>query len=311
MFLHDLPDASDLFSVVSDEKGIAPSIIEKDYWVMHALWGLQQQFEFELKGGTSLSKGFDIINRFSEDIDIQIHPDSARGVKVGKNHNKKSHIVERKNFFDKLSEEIIIPGLQFQRDHQFDDVKMRGAGIRGVYASCFPSIEALKDGVLFEVGFDKTTPNTLRQISSWAYDKAIEVGINIIDNRAVDVKCYLPEYTFVEKLQTISTKYRVNLLNEIESPINFIRHYYDIYMLLGADRVIKFIKTKDYFSYKKEKFGNFDELDLTKNPAFQLSKHGELDKFSMLYAKKSDIYFGKCPSFNEIIERIKNYAKIL
>lgn len=188
---------------------------------------------------------------------------------------------------------------------------MRGAGIRGVYESYFPSIEALKDGVLFEVGFDKTTPNTLRQISSWAYDKAIEVGINIIDNRAINVKCYLPEYTFVEKLQTISTKYRVNLANEIESPVNFIRHYYDIYMLLDSERVINFIKSKDYFSYKKEKFGNLDELDLTKNPAFQLSKQGELDKFSTLYAKKSDIYFGKCPSFNEIIGRVKNYAKIL
>ena len=117
MFLHDLPDAGDLFSVVSNEKGIAPSIVEKDYWVMHALWGLQQQFKFDLKGGTSLSKGFDIINRFSEDIDIQIHPDPALAIKVGKNHNKQSHIAARKNFFDTLSAEIIIPGLQFRRDH--------------------------------------------------------------------------------------------------------------------------------------------------------------------------------------------------
>ena len=43
---------------------------------MHALWGLQQQgYEFELKGGTSLSKGFKIIDRFSEDLDIHINPD--------------------------------------------------------------------------------------------------------------------------------------------------------------------------------------------------------------------------------------------
>jgi len=188
---------------------------------------------------------------------------------------------------------------------------MRGAGIRGVYQSYFPSIEALKDGVLFEVGFDKTAPNASRKISSWAYDKAIEVGIKLTDNRAFDVKCYLPEYTFVEKLQTISTKYRVNLANEIESPINFIRHYYDIYMLLGSECVMDFIKTNDYLNYKKEKFGNLNELDLTKNPAFQLSKQGEFDKFSTLYDKKSDIYFEKPPSFNEIIDRIKHYAFIL
>jgi predicted nucleotidyltransferase component of viral defense system len=48
--------------------------VEKDYWIMHALYGLQQQgIEFELKGVTSLSKGYGLIQRFSEDIDIHIN----------------------------------------------------------------------------------------------------------------------------------------------------------------------------------------------------------------------------------------------
>lgn len=77
LFLHELPNAKDLFEVVSNEKEILPIIVEKDYWLMHCLWGIQQQgFKFELKGGTSLSKGFGIIERFSEDIDVQIHPDT-------------------------------------------------------------------------------------------------------------------------------------------------------------------------------------------------------------------------------------------
>jgi predicted nucleotidyltransferase component of viral defense system len=43
--------------------------VEKDYWIMHGLYGLQQMgMSFELKGGTSLSKGYGIIERFSEDI---------------------------------------------------------------------------------------------------------------------------------------------------------------------------------------------------------------------------------------------------
>lgn len=57
MFLHELPDAKDLFMVISEEKGINPSIVEKDYWVMHALWGLQQQHDFELKERTSGTSG--------------------------------------------------------------------------------------------------------------------------------------------------------------------------------------------------------------------------------------------------------------
>ena len=310
MFLHELPDAKELFLVVSEEKAINPSIVEKDYWVMHTLWGLQQQgFDFELKGGTSLSKGFNIINRFSEDIDIQIHPALSLEVKSGKNHDKKNHIESRRVFFNDLTNKLSIQGLAFQRDYEFDDIsKMRSAGIRGTYQSHFPSLFALKEGVLLEVGFDKTTPYDFRNISSWAYDKAVSSGVKIINNQASNVKCYLPEYTFIEKLQTISTKYRVNKQKNIESPINFIRHYYDVYQLLNTDRVKKFLKTEDYQSYKLEKFGTLDELDLTKNPAFQLSMPGEINKFSTLYQKKSEIYFGAIPSFEEIIEYIKKYG---
>lgn len=54
---------------------------------MHALLGLQQLGrKFELKGGTSLSKGFGLIHRFSEDIDIRIAPEQS--LPVGPNHMK-------------------------------------------------------------------------------------------------------------------------------------------------------------------------------------------------------------------------------
>lgn len=277
---------------------------------MHALWGLQQQgFDFELKGGTSLSKDFNIINRFSEDIDIQIHPPTSLALRTGKNHDKESHIERRRAFFDDLSKQLAIQDLVFQRDHGFDDVsKMRSAGIRGTYLSHFPSLMALKEGVLLEVGFDKTTPYEYRNISSWAYEKAILSGVNIVDNQATDVKCYLPEYTLIEKLQTISTKYRVNQHKNIESPVNFIRHYYDVYKLLNTDRIKKFLQTPEYQLYKIEKFGTLDEPDLTKNRAFQLSIPGEIEKFSALYQRKTEIYFDDTPSFEEIIETIKSHA---
>lgn len=64
LFLHQLPDVQQLFEVIGNERNILPLLVEKDYWLMHSLWGLKQQgFNFELKGGTSLSKGFGIINR--------------------------------------------------------------------------------------------------------------------------------------------------------------------------------------------------------------------------------------------------------
>ncbi|WP_334364278.1 nucleotidyl transferase AbiEii/AbiGii toxin family protein [Bradyrhizobium sp. AZCC 1578] len=64
---------------MAEEKGIDPALVEKDYWIMHCLYGLRQfGYTFQLKGGTSLSKGHQIINRFSEDIDILIEPPPDR-----------------------------------------------------------------------------------------------------------------------------------------------------------------------------------------------------------------------------------------
>lgn len=152
LFLHQLPDAKELFEVVAKQRKLLPAIVEKDYWIMHCLWGIQQQgFKFELKGGTSLSKGFSIIERFSEDIDIQIHPQDSN-VKIGKNHDKPAHIEGRRHFFERIADELCIPNLNFIRDTSFDDtVKMRGAGIRGEYSSFFNSIPGLKEGIILEL----------------------------------------------------------------------------------------------------------------------------------------------------------------
>lgn len=40
-FLHELPDFKELILVVADQKSIDPGLVEKDYWIMHCLWGLQ------------------------------------------------------------------------------------------------------------------------------------------------------------------------------------------------------------------------------------------------------------------------------
>jgi len=91
-------------------------------------------------------------------------------------------------------------------------------------------MKGLREGVLLEVGFDTVAPNTPKDISSWAYDSAA-IKAEIIDNRARAVPCYEPAYTFVEKLQTISTKFRRQQTSGSD-PVEFMRHYYDVHGLL-------------------------------------------------------------------------------
>ena len=65
---------SDLFSEAAARRGMTPAIVEKDFWVTWTLDKLFSHHELSrilmFKGGTSLSKVFGLIERFSEDIDL-------------------------------------------------------------------------------------------------------------------------------------------------------------------------------------------------------------------------------------------------
>ena len=259
---------------------------------------------FELKGGTSLSKGFGVIHRFSEDIDIRIEPPADMDVKTGRNQDKPAHIDLRRAYYDALSKRIRIPGIDsVERDTFFDDEKMRSAGIRLVYSPRAATATGLKDGILLELGFDDTAPNRPVTISSWALDFAFNRGVEVVDNRAADVPCYAPTHTFVEKLQTISTKYR--RLAEVQKfPGNFLRHYYDVYCLLDLPEVQAFMQEQAYQDRKVQRFRSGDELVIAKNPAFTLNDSGQRDLFAREYKKSSALYYQGQPDFDQLLGRI-------
>ncbi len=310
-FLHELPDFKQLIAVVSNTQGIAPTLVEKDYWIMHCLWGLQAQgYRFELKGGTSLSKGYGVIHRFSEDIDIRIEPPKGSNIKIGRNQDKPAHVESRREYYEQLATEINIPGIvKVQRDKAFDDVKqLRSAGIRLQYQSTQPALEGVKDGVLLELGFDDTTPNVPLTISSWAWEAANNSAVKIVDNRAKDVHCYVATHTFVEKLQTISTKYR-HLGESANFPANFLRHYYDVYCLLSMEEVQAFMSKPEYRERKIERFRSGDELVIARNPAFTLPNMNERQMFNSEFKKTKALYYQGQPDFEDIFNRIQAFIK--
>ena len=78
----DRPDFAATNDAAAERLGISAAIVEKDYWVTQALRILARDFaeDFIFKGGTSLSKGYRLVERFSEDIDVLVLPgDRSRG----------------------------------------------------------------------------------------------------------------------------------------------------------------------------------------------------------------------------------------
>jgi hypothetical protein len=278
---------------------------------MHVLWALEESgLLYELKGGTSLSKGWGIIQRFSEDVDIKILPPTGMTVHTGKNHSKPKHRASRQQYFDWLQNSLKIPGSSYiRRDPDFDDQALRNVGYRIGYSSKYEPYSGLKADILLEVGFDNTTPNMKHDISSWLFDAALEAGLEVVDNRAKQVPCYLPEYTFVEKLSAISKRYR----HEQEGRIvqNFTRHYYDVYQLLAEPRVLAFLGTPEYKKHKDARFGPSDNQDIFSNPAFTLSDLDTRNRYTERYSSSIGLYYRGQPSLDLIIQRIKDVIHLL
>jgi hypothetical protein len=314
-YLHERQDFIDLLRILEQESGIQSSLIEKDYWIMHVLYGLKKQgFKFELKGGTSLSKGFQIINRFSEDIDVYIKPSLELGVNENPKSDKPKAVESRKSFYNWLAENISIDGIiQIKRDFDFDDhEKYRSGGIRLLYESRTEQIRGIKEGILLEVGFDSVSPNIPILISSWAYDKAMKNHkIAIIDNRALDISCYHPGYTFVEKLQTVVTKYRQEQETGVRKG-NLLRQYYDLYCLLNVPEVLSFIGSEEYFQHKSKRFPKKDlEISIQENEAFLLSNEIKRAELEARYLATSALYYQGQVKFEKLIERIQSKIHLL
>lgn len=313
-YLHNHKNFRDLLRIVGAELNIEPGLVEKDYWIMHVLYGLKQQgLQFELKGGTSLSKGYGIIHRFSEDIDIHIKPPAEMEINENPNNNKPRNIQKRKDFYDGLESKIKMNGIiAVKRDEAFDDQRQyRSGGIRLYYDSKTDAIDGVKEGILLEVGFDTVTPNNPLTISSWAYDKAVQQDVDILDNRAVNIACYHIGYTFVEKLQTIATKFRQEQEDKEERQ-NLMRQYYDIYNLLQDDAVKAFIGTEEYQKHKEARFPPKDcEIPIADNEAFLLKNPELRERFIERYKKTAKLYYKGQPEFNILLTEINKWVEKL
>ena len=311
-FLHNHKSFNDLLLILEGEKRIVPGLLEKDYWIMHVLFGLKNAgLSFELKGGTSLSKGLGIINRFSEDIDIRINPPAE--LKVNETGTKDSAVKSRFSFYDWLADNLKIDGIvKVERDHDFDSPNGKSGGIRLYYNPVTDIVEDLKPGILLEAGFDQVSPNEPVDISSWALDKAKATSdIGFIDNTAKDIPCYDMSYTFVEKLQTIVTKFRQEMADGKERK-NYMRQYYDVYCLLQEKAVQEFLGTDEYLTHKDKRFPKIDKsTEIQHNEAFLLSSDETKSAFKKRYNATSSLYYQGQPDFDKVIEGIRKYLPMM
>lgn len=215
------------------------ALVEKDYWVTHTLWAVRAGgLSVWFKGGTSLSKGFGLIERFSEDLDVMLEAPDLLPVTNWKSEGARA-TENREHFFEALSHRLRVPGAEVSELAALRDRGWRNA----VFAIHYPSRFAahlpvgVRPFIQLEVGSARVTPCEDRTITSWIHDhlfaQTSDVASGFFDNRPRLIHCVRPEVTVLEKIEAISRRYR----REPFEPGSFVRHYEDVARILTQGRV--------------------------------------------------------------------------
>jgi hypothetical protein len=228
-FIHDDPEFDALLQIVAQSRRLGVALVEKDYWVTHTLWALHAQgFDVWFKGGTSLSKGFGLVERFSEDLDLKLEPGRITQLKSVSNWKSEGTkaTTERKAHFEKLASLLSVPGAAVKLG-DIVDASCRSANVQvdypGKYLDSLASV--LRPFVLLELGSARVTPFVERDMTSFVHEHLEREGQlgDFDDNRPRAVRCVHPLVTLLEKLDALMRR----LPREDVSPATFVRHFED------------------------------------------------------------------------------------
>lgn len=250
-------------------RGLRPSVIEKDYYVTEALRsiaaatvtatanlakvaaagaGSQENGgnnTIIFKGGTSLSKGWNLIARFSEDIDIFLDP-LAFNPPLGKRGIDR----ELKTLRDVVTAH---PALTFV-EGESQTIGGFGRNDRFSYHQRFGGPGEIANRVLLEAGTaSERQPTTQVELSSYVsqYMRNIGVSLGTDDEQPFPMRLLHFRRTFVEKMFAIHGK--VESMKRNGQPLgSYARHYYDLFQLAAQPEVTEMLKSAEYDEIKTD-----------------------------------------------------------
>jgi predicted nucleotidyltransferase component of viral defense system len=314
----DLPEArrKQIFEQTSERTGLPPSAIEKDWWVTLALktiFELPFTEHIVFKGGTSLSKGWNLIERFSEDIDLAMDRkyfgfDGDISNEQVKKLRKASCLFGSGEFRNAL------------------DLKLKELGITGYNLIAHEITNSDTDPVELELQYDSVTdkstyilPKVLIEIGARSQKEPFEkrpiqsiVGQTFSDQNFADlpfmIPLVLPQRTFLEK---------AFLLHELfQKPPEKIkaerlsRHLYDLEKLMDTEHGKDALQDTNLYNSiikHREKFNPVRGIDYSNHKADKIDfvppasaiSDWEKDYKTM----QESMIYGKSLKFDKLIER--------
>jgi len=298
----------------AQQKRIKEIYIEKDYWITFALYSIfnSEAAEYAVfKGGTALSKCFEIIERFSEDIDMVVLNEGESG----------NQLKERLRSLSK-SIESMLPETEVQ------GITNKLGMIRKT-AHTFPKLfkgnyGQVRDFIVLEstwLGYHE--PHSDREISSFISQMMLETGQQEMAKEynlmPFKVRVLAPTRTICEKIMSLVRFSHTE--TAIEDLRLKIRHCYDLHQLLRLDELSAFLDGEE-FEVMLKKVAQ-DDVEGYKSNNQWLAIHPKEaiifketnDTWNALKSAYlggfSDLVYGKLPDEKDIFETISRIASRL
>ncbi len=317
-------ERQELFEATAIKMGMRPEVIEKDFWVCFMLDHLFHECEyrdtFVFKGGTSLSKAYHVIERFSEDIDLIL--DWRKIIKDASNPWDERSKTKQDSYNKQLNKEAAL----FYKDRLVPCLNMELSQVLGdgnwvevdaddemvvnfVYPQLFDT-EYIIPHVRLEIGpLAEWMPSHITNIMPFV---AEQYG-QLFEQRSTEILTIDVERTFWEKI-TILHK-MANFPEGKTLPHRYARHLYDVYCLGNSDvkksaferkeLLEKDIAFKQKFYYAKS--AHYESATLKEIKLIPTDKI--MQPLRSDYVAMSNMFYGTAPAFDEILKYLSELEK--
>ena len=251
--------------ITAQQMNIQPIYVEKDYWVtlvLHTLYHSAVKDEVIFKGGTSLSKCFGLIDRFSEDIDLVILR------KEGDSGNKLTNKIKKiSTLVSELLPEVYLENITQKMGMNRKTAHSYSKEFDGAFGQ-------VRDVIIVEatwLGYHE--PFTKATVSSYVYQMMLKNNQEIIafeyGLQPFEVLALAPKRTVCEKIMSlVRFSYADNPVQDLSLKI---RHTYDLHFLLKDEALLAFFESKD-FDTLLNKVAQ-DDVDSYRNDNLWLQHH--------------------------------------
>jgi predicted nucleotidyltransferase component of viral defense system len=320
----------ELFQQTANNRGINLQIIEKDFWVC---WTLKQLFELPkigeyliFKGGTSLSKVYGIIERFSEDIDVAIDRKylsfTDENELANLSRNKLNQKIEE---LDKICQEIVekellnllgesfsktLSELSWQLKMDNDDPYGQTILFEFPRMTQNAPLDYIKPIVKIELGArPQNQPIERHKIQSYSAEDFPQ----IFENPTTEITVLSAERTFWEKATILHDQF--HRPENYKTADRISRHYYDFYQLVNSeigkkaleniDLLKSVVENKKMFFYRAG--ANYDDALIGK--LHLIPNENRLDALKKDYEKMNQMFFSEPPKFETILQKLSVIEK--